>query len=384
MTRLKCHPLTELFPEMPESEYLDLVNDIGEKGQLNPIVLGPDGRIIDGRHRYRALCDLGIEDQVEVEQLPENISDEELASLVVGYNVRRRHLYPSQCAMAAARIVPHLPGRRADAKRAAATQMKISDDLVSKAMRILNNAHAAVVAAVDAGAISIRDALSCLNLPIDDQARVINAVAAGESKSVREATKRLKREQQVEILRTAETPSGEFRCIVATPPWQFGLAGSTMERPTMSVNALCEYVVPAAEDCVLWLWTTNARLEDAYTIVRAWDFRPEHLLTWVRPRMGTITGRIRNQTEHCILATKGSPVTAEPTQSSNLIHGPVRPRGEKPPAFFEMVEKLCPGPHCFLFAKHTREGWVSFGDRIESAATSPPVQDEVDPMAWTG
>lgn len=47
------HPLAEIFPEMKKEELLELVNDIRAHGRHEPIVLF-EGKIIDGRNRYRA------------------------------------------------------------------------------------------------------------------------------------------------------------------------------------------------------------------------------------------------------------------------------------------------------------------------------------------
>ena len=59
-----------------------------------------DGKIIDGRNRYLACKQLGIEPKT-VKVTPENP-----VSYVVSKNLHRRHLNASQCAMAAARAMP--------------------------------------------------------------------------------------------------------------------------------------------------------------------------------------------------------------------------------------------------------------------------------------
>jgi DNA modification methylase len=58
--KLKIHPLAELLPPMTEAEYVALRDSIAAGGQTDPIVL-LDGKILDGRHRYRACLELGLE-----------------------------------------------------------------------------------------------------------------------------------------------------------------------------------------------------------------------------------------------------------------------------------------------------------------------------------
>ena len=57
---IRVHPLSDIFPAMPDAEYRQLVKDIARNGLLEDILLY-DEKILDGRHRYRACIDNGIE-----------------------------------------------------------------------------------------------------------------------------------------------------------------------------------------------------------------------------------------------------------------------------------------------------------------------------------
>jgi hypothetical protein len=54
------HPLAEKYPLMSGDEYEAFKADIGERGLQNPIWLY-EGKILDGRNRYRACGELGVE-----------------------------------------------------------------------------------------------------------------------------------------------------------------------------------------------------------------------------------------------------------------------------------------------------------------------------------
>ena len=60
MTKLKNHPAAEAFPMMDDGRYGELLADIRENGQREPITLC-DGMILDGRNRYRACVEAGVE-----------------------------------------------------------------------------------------------------------------------------------------------------------------------------------------------------------------------------------------------------------------------------------------------------------------------------------
>ena len=53
MDKLELHPLADLFPMMTDEELDELGEDMLKLGQREPIWLY-EGKILDGRNRYRA------------------------------------------------------------------------------------------------------------------------------------------------------------------------------------------------------------------------------------------------------------------------------------------------------------------------------------------
>src|SRR5947209_6073789 len=56
---LEPHPIATAFPPMTEAEFEDLVADIRQHGQREPVVLF-EGKVLDGVHRDGACVKLGI------------------------------------------------------------------------------------------------------------------------------------------------------------------------------------------------------------------------------------------------------------------------------------------------------------------------------------
>ncbi|MBT3381167.1 MAG: ParB N-terminal domain-containing protein [Lentisphaerae bacterium] len=100
---LEPHPLSNLLPMMSEDELKKLRADILEVGLKEPIMLF-EGKILDGRNRYRACQDLGVEPTFEEF---DGTADEAL-DYVLAKNVQRRQLSGSQRAIVALRFLDQI------------------------------------------------------------------------------------------------------------------------------------------------------------------------------------------------------------------------------------------------------------------------------------
>jgi hypothetical protein len=99
------HPFANKFPRLPEPELEELAESIRANGLQNPIVITPDGLILDGRNRAAA-CELaGVEPHFVIHD------GEDAAGFVIAANITRRHLSTGQRAMATAQVL-EAAGRR--------------------------------------------------------------------------------------------------------------------------------------------------------------------------------------------------------------------------------------------------------------------------------
>ena len=169
----------------------------------------------------------------------------------------------------------------------------------------------------------------------------------------------------------AMTPVGSsrrYKTILVDPPWdiqQMGPHGAINHYDLMTIDQIRELPVSdvAADDAHLWLWTTNAALEQAYQVVRAWGFEPRSLLTWFKPYMG-LGMYLRNCTEQLIFATRGrAPVLVR--NQPNWLFAIRQEHSHKPEELYEIIERCSPGPYIELFARRKRHGWDSWGNEVE-------------------
>jgi len=106
---LQAHPLANEFPEMPEKEFAELVEDIKKNGLREPIVVRR-GLILDGRHRARALKQLGRELDEDVIEEYDDYTQGDPANYVLSRNLMRRHLTPKQRVEIALKVRAYLNG----------------------------------------------------------------------------------------------------------------------------------------------------------------------------------------------------------------------------------------------------------------------------------
>ncbi len=103
------HPFADMFPMLPESEHVELRESIRANGLRNAIVTTPDGLVIDGRNRWKACKELGLDPDIEVYE------GDDIAEYVIDCNSTRRHMSTGARAMATA-LVLAADGRRKDGK----------------------------------------------------------------------------------------------------------------------------------------------------------------------------------------------------------------------------------------------------------------------------
>ncbi len=97
---VSLHELSKTHPLMTEDQFYALKEDISLNGQKVPVTLYR-GKIVDGRHRFRALTELAI-DTILANKLSNNLTLEEVEKEMLSSEVRR-HQTPTQLAIKAQR-----------------------------------------------------------------------------------------------------------------------------------------------------------------------------------------------------------------------------------------------------------------------------------------
>lgn len=96
---MRAHPYADKFPMLPQGELEELAESIRENGLRQPVVVTPDGLILDGRNRAAACELIGIEPETVV------YDGDDVAEYVIDCNVSRRHMTTGARAMATALVL---------------------------------------------------------------------------------------------------------------------------------------------------------------------------------------------------------------------------------------------------------------------------------------
>jgi N6-adenosine-specific RNA methylase IME4 len=392
------HPAADVFPLLEGPEFEALCADIAEHGLREPITrmrLKGLRVVLDGRNRLRACAKVGVRPHWR------EFEGDSPAAFVVSLNLKRRNLTKSQAVACAVEMLPVFeaeararqghgstapgkgrtlrdPGPRAleDEKRAreqAATQFGVSGRHVQRGKKLKQMAPQ-LLDAVKAGKMDLGTAVKASRL--DDELRRVVLGQVEESKKPtdgKQAVRSALRQQATARIESepAPLPVGPFRVIVADPPWAYekrkddGSHRAALTYPSMITPEICALPLGerAHEHSVLWLWTTNAFMRDAFQVIDAWGFKEKTILTWAKDRMGT-GDWLRGKTEHCVLAVRGAP-HVNLTNQTTLLSAPVREHSRKPDEFYQLVEALCPGSKLEVFARQQRPGWIVWGAESE-------------------
>jgi N6-adenosine-specific RNA methylase IME4/ParB-like chromosome segregation protein Spo0J len=384
---LELHQFADLFPMMAGAEFDDLVADIKAHGVREPIWLY-DGKILDGRNRYRASAVAGVDCPMR-----EYVGDDPLA-FVLSINLKRRHLNESQRGMVMARIATLPKGSNQHAEISVPSQaqvaktLNVSVDTGQFARKVLDHGTSELIAAVDHGHLAVSVAAKAAALPAEDQKAIAAKAKDGDANAARTHVKQKVRAEKERTLAVKQMalPNKRYGVIVADPEWNFEVwsekgkdRAAENHYPTSNLTEIMTRDVAkiSADDCVLFLWATAPMLPHALQVMAAWGFEYKSQATWVKHKAGTGYW-FRNQHELLLVGTRGNiPAPAPGTQWASVIEAPVGAHSEKPELSLQLIEQYFPTLRKIELNRRgpARPGWDAWGN--EAQPTEQPARNEM-------
>lgn len=394
----------KLIPPLSVDEFQQLERNIIADGCRDPLVIW-EGVLIDGHNRF----DICSKHRIDFRTVNKSFTDRDEATLwIINNQFGRRNISDFVRAELALKAEPLIAARAKENLSAVGGDKKsneykesglanlpeaiqpvntrdelsklagVSSRNISKVKNILESGSEDLVTQVRSGNVSINAAETIAELPVEKQVEI---VARGEkeilqaAKEIRAEKAKAKRTERIEKI--AEISKGNtgldsdvrYPVIYADPPWRYEYA-STESRaienqyPTMSIDDICDLNVPAADDAILFMWTTAPKLEEGLRVLNDWGFIYRSCAIWDKQKMG-MGYYFRIQHEILLIGTKGNIPAPEPS---------VRPRSvfsisydghsAKPHEVAEMIEAMYPElPKLEMFCRKPRDGWSVWGNQ---------------------
>jgi N6-adenosine-specific RNA methylase IME4 len=167
-----------------------------------------------------------------------------------------------------------------------------------------------------------------------------------------------------------DPPSGEYDVVVIDPPWPIEKVERDV-RPnqhgkpyrTMTVEEIRdETIIPASQNCHVFLWTTHRFLPDALRLLLSWELRYVCMFVWRKPGGFQPIGLPQYNCEFVLYARKGSPKFVDTKAFPVCFDAPRGQHSEKPDVFFETLCRCTAGRRISIYERKQRDGFDSWGD----------------------
>ena len=180
-------------------------------------------------------------------------------------------------------------------------------------------------------------------------------------------------------------PNKKYNIIYADPAWSFsskelqkydGKRFTTIEKhyPTVSKDWIKNLPVQdiSQNDCALFLWTTDAHMEEAIETINAWKFKYKTIaFVWEKKtKHGKTVANLGAWTmknyEICLLATKGQMLKHKKVNNIyQKVEAERTKHSRKPKEVRDNIERLFGDlPRIELFARDKTEGWDVWGNEV--------------------
>ena len=381
----------------------ELANSIKEQGLLQPIGINDNNELIFGQRRIEAAISLGWE-EIEVRRVNvTSILEGELTENEVRkqFNIEER--------VAIGKAVEDLLGERRGGDRKSEQVKNQSAEFCA----LINNPQVEENQSANVGTLNNKTQIEkkpadiCVlkkNIKTGIETRDIAAkkagfgshdtytkaktiidkatpeqlkkVNSGES-SINEVYTKIKiaakKEEVIEKLNSIETievkkTEGVFDVIVIDPPWPMkkierNVAPNQVlfDYPVMSIEDIKNLNIPCADDCHVWLWTTQKFLPVAFECLEAWNLKYVCTFVWHKPGGFQVVNLPQYNAEFVLYARHGAPTFTTTKAFSTCFNASRGRHSEKPEEFYDMVRRVTAGRRLDMFNRKAIDGFETWG-----------------------
>ena len=386
--------------KLDEGKVRSLAESFESIGQLQPITVEQceygNYRMIAGLHRLEAAKLLGWKaidatvfsgDIIEAElaEIDENLMRNDLTVLEQGEHLQRRNEILEAMGVRA-KASPGVNqytevGETVSPTRTTfdiAKEVGLSERSAQQRMQVARNIVPEVKDAIRDTEIanSTTQLLELARLAPEKQAEVTKFLS-GEM-TIERAVREIRRKAAIDNLNSLDTIEvkkldGVYDVIVIDPPWEMkkierDVAPNQVEfdYPTMSLDEIKALEVPCADDCHVWLWTTQKYLPEAFDVLKSWGLKYVCTFVWHKPGGFQPFGLPQYNCEFALYARRGTPEFIAFDDFKLCFDAPRGHHSEKPEPFYELVRRVTAGRRLDMFSRRAINGFETWGKEAEN------------------
>ncbi len=365
------------LPSADGSPFSGLVDDVKRRGIVVDLLVTQDGLLLDGHRRLRAAKDVGLT-EVPVKEVQVTGSEGWEQAVALAVNLHRRHLSEAERANLGSSLLrlerQRAKERQREGQRRGRERRKSKDLVVGnrspqppcrKPCRATEKTAEAV--GVSRKTFERMERIKKADPEMAQQvlSRELSIAAAYERVRAQERRKAVDTGRGLPEGRVPKLSAvfGTYRTVYLDPE-RFIEAGSRLtaaKRVALLEKTLKDLPLRelAHEDgCHYWIWTPwpMVRRGVLQELLRRWKLRWVSEVIW--DSRSEASRRASGELALLIVATSGNP-----SLLCRKMESFVREKsgsGEKPTAFYDLIESSCLGPRIELFTRSERVGWESW------------------------
>ena len=192
-------------------------------------------------------------------------------------------------------------------------------------------------------------------------------------RKVKEAQREARRAETVASLdsvkaREEKAVQGVYDVIVIDPPWPMQKIEREVrpnqiefDYPTMTEAELEQLTIPVADNCHVWLWTTQKYLPMAFRLLDKWGLFYICTFVWHKPGGFQPYNLPQYNCEFALYAHKGAPIFVDTKAFPTCFNAPRGQHSEKPEEFYDVIRRVTSGRRLDMFNRRTIEGFDGWG-----------------------